>query len=141
MIDKNLRLYGGFIGSECLLTEQGDPAEHPSVLSGDLNGDDVPDNFVTNRADNVMTVVTVTAAVTNETLVNGFTISNGQADGSQNNHQQNGGAVYSTGSSHLRQCSFNQNYAIRSGGAISQNSNFGQSLVLENCSFEKYGEN
>ena len=136
LIDKNLKLYGGFAGAECNLSER-DIVLHPTILSGDLNGDDVLDDFVTNRGDNVMTVMTVTAAVTNETVVDGFTISNGHADGTQFNQQGLGGAVYSNGSPHFKQCSFTQNYAFFSGGAFQQNATSGEGLFLEDCFFEK----
>lgn len=65
LIEKNLRLLGGYDAS----TGSRDPEMYETILSGDVNGDDVDDDFVTNRGDNVMTVMTVTANVTNETVV------------------------------------------------------------------------
>lgn len=59
LINKDLKLYGGFAGTECNLLER-DIALHPTVLSGDLNGDDVDDDFVQNRSDNVRNVLRVT---------------------------------------------------------------------------------
>ncbi|MBK9014050.1 MAG: hypothetical protein IPM82_08145 [Saprospiraceae bacterium] len=137
LIDKNLKLYGGFAGMECNLSER-DIVLHPTILSGDLNGDDVDDNFVMNRGDNVMTVVTINSNISNETVIDGFTIRNGHADGViTTNSEQNGGGVYSTGSPRLKSCILKQNYAILGGGALGQNANTGQGLSLENCVFEK----
>ncbi len=85
LIGKNLKLYGGFAGTESSLEERGNPADFPAILSGDLNGDDVESNFVTNRGDNVMTVVTIRGNITEEAVINGFTIQGGQANGSGDN--------------------------------------------------------
>lgn len=135
LINKNLHLLGGFDGTETS-ADQRDPAVNETILSGDLNGDD-PDSTFAYRSDNVMNVMRINADITNETLIDGFTIKNGHADGSQNNQQRAGGACYSSGSPYFRQCNFSQNYALNFGGAIHQNANNGKSLVLENCFFEK----
>ena len=137
LINKNLQLYGGFTGTECNLSER-DIVAHPTILSGDVNGDDVDDDFVNFKADNVMTVVTINTNITNETVVDGFTIRDGYADGTiSTNSEQNGGGVYSTGSPRFKNCILKQNYAILGGGALGQNANAGQGLSLENCVFEK----
>ncbi len=137
LIGNNLHLYGGFLGTEASLLERGDPADHPTILSGDLNGDDVDDDFVMNRGDNVMTVVTMTVGVTNETLVDGFTISNGQADGGQDNQQQKGAGIYSLGAPIINHCQFTQNYALQSGGGLFFSEANSNGAKVENCRFEK----
>lgn len=134
LIDKNLKLYGGFAGSECNLSER-DIAQHPTVLSGDVNGDDVVDDFVTNRGDNVMTVVTMTAGVTNETVVDGFTIRNGHADGATF-PLANGGGLISTGNPIVKHCTFIQNFAVNLGGAVSFRDASGMTAIFENCLFD-----
>lgn len=138
LIDKNLKLYGGFAGSECTLSERS-PALHPTVLSGDLLGDDVPDDFTSNRGDNVLHVVTTTASTTDETLLDGFVIRNGQADGSQLDDQR-GGGLYAFGSLAIRNCLFTQNVAkLNGGGMIARNlsTTNGTSLEVSHCVFEK----
>lgn len=139
LIDKNIRLYGGFAGTETMLAQRGNPADHPAVLSGDLNGDDVADDFTANRNDNVMTVVTVDAGITRETVIDGFTISNGQADGSGANTSpnRNGGGLYAAGAPLLTACVFEQNYAGFYGGGAYFNYTGTQELVISACSFSK----
>lgn len=137
LIDKNIQVYGGFVGTETSLAQRGDPAEYPTTLSGDLEENDVPDDFVVNREDNVMTVVTVTAAVTNEMVVDGFTISNGHANGSGANESpdKSGGGLYSTGVPVLTNCSFQQNYAVFHGGGAYFNYTGTEELKVNACSF------
>ena len=135
LIDKNIQLYGGFAGTETTLAERGDPADHPTILSGDLNGDDVEDDFNMNREDNVMTVVTIDSTITNETLIDGFTISNGHADDyTANDHKSNGGGLISYGSPTIRNCFFTQNFAAWKGGAVMLVS---ASINFEECTFSK----
>ncbi len=135
LIDKNLQLYGGFVGTETSLAQRGNPADHPTILSGDLDDNDVPDDFVTNRADNVMTVMRMTAAVTNETVVDGFTISNGHADGSSLVNES-GGGIYSNGAPVVKNCVFQQHFGKNYGG-FTQAANSNKSTIVENCRFEK----
>jgi photosystem II stability/assembly factor-like uncharacterized protein len=136
LINKNLLLYGGFAGTETSLAERGDPADHLTTLSGDLNGDDVLDDFVTNRGDNVMNVVRIQSNINNSTIINGFVVQGGHADGSANNHQQRGGGFYSLGVPIIQQCSFLQNYAFRAGGGIHQDQGPSPGIKMEDCHFE-----
>ncbi len=140
LIDKNLRLYGGFVGTEARLSDRGDPAEHPSVLTGDLNGDDVVDNFAQNRADNVLHVVTMTAAINNETIIDGFTLKSGHAD-ADTQPDSHGGAINSGGNPIVRHCIFTQNFSIdRGGAAFFLNASVGTSR-FEHCDFIKNNGN
>jgi len=134
MINKNLKLYGGFGGTECYLSER-DVVLHPTVLSGDLNGDDVVDDFVTNRGDNVQHVVQVTATVTNECLMDGFTIKSGHADGTAMTPAWRGGGMLCSGNPVVRQCVFEQNMAVGTGGAVRLDAVASPGAVFENCLF------
>ena len=119
VLDKNLRLFGGFAGNEASLAERGDPAARPTILSGDLNGDDLPDNLAANRGDNAYTVIHLLANITNETLIDGFTIRGGHADGvGANTPQQRGGGVYALGAPIIRRCTFELNLAQNLGGGL-----------------------
>ncbi|MCF8244171.1 MAG: T9SS type A sorting domain-containing protein [Saprospiraceae bacterium] len=139
LIDKNIQLYGGFAGTECNLSER-DVELYPTVLSGDLNGNDVLDDFVTGRGDNVMTVVTVGDNLTEAAVIDGFTISNGQADGTISNQELRGGGLYTRGSVIVQHCLFTQNFAgVTGGGAYfySPSSSDGVSVEVSLCRFEK----
>lgn len=133
LINKDLKLYGGFRGTECYLSER-DIALHPTVLSGDLNGDDVDSSFIQNRGDNVLHVVQVSAAVTNAGLLDGFTIRGGQADGTGAADDRRGGGLLCQGKPFIRQCVFEQNYAEGNGGGIAFNSP-SSGFVLDGCTF------
>jgi len=136
VLDKNLKLYGGFVGTESSLEERGNPADFPAILSGDLNGDDVESSFTANRGDNVMTVVTVNGNITSGTVIDGFVIKGGQANGTGANESpgKSGGGLHALGHPTVRNCRFEQNYAaFRGGGAYFVNTN---GLVIENNRFE-----
>jgi Secretion system C-terminal sorting domain/Right handed beta helix region len=136
LIGQDLELLGGFNGTETNADDR-DSENNVTILSGDLNGDDIDDDFVTNRGDNVMTIMRMYSLITNATLIDGFTLRNGHADGPINSQQQKGGAIYSDGAPKIKNCIFKQNYAIGSGGALRQNEHSSQSIILENCLFEK----
>ncbi|MEZ4935928.1 MAG: hypothetical protein R2788_27800, partial [Saprospiraceae bacterium] len=109
---------------------------YPTVLSGDLDSNDMEDDFATNREDNVMTVVTVYANTSEETLIDGFTIANGHADGVSNNQQRNGAGIFSTGATQVKNCVFIQNYAQTSGGGLYFSGPASRGAIVENCRFE-----
>lgn len=100
-----IKLYGGFNGTETLVTQR-NPKLNVTVLSGDINGDDNTSIIATEatRQDNAYHVITVknsVVALTNVTI-DGCTISGGNANGptlttgaaaSQYYHTR-GGAIY-----------------------------------------------
>lgn len=81
VLKDGVKLYGGFAGTETLLPQRNvGLAENTSILSGDVNGDDL--GQYENTADNLRHVV-ISAGNTAATLLDGFTISGGNAsDGS-----------------------------------------------------------
>lgn len=58
LLTKGVEIYGGFQGSEINLSER-NSTKHPTTLSGDLNRDDIIDNFNENRTDNVWSLMQV----------------------------------------------------------------------------------
>lgn len=92
-------VYGGFSGTETQRDER-DPALHPTILTGDLLGNDGP-NFA-NYADNSFHVV-VASGTDNTAILDGFTISGGCAS-------DFGGGIYSLGGSPtIRGCTITRN--------------------------------
>ena len=134
LINHDIQLYGGFAGTEAMLSER-DIELHPTILSGDVNGDDVDDDYTTGRQDNVNHILTIGPGTTTATLIDGFIIRNGHADGEADEMSQNGGGIYSTGTPAIRNCTFEQNYALVWGGAIAQSSHSGSTFILDNCHF------
>ena len=134
-IEHDLILLGGFQGNE-MLAEDRDPDLYATILSGDLDGNDVQDDFENYRTDNAWTVIRINNNVSAAMLMDGFTISHGHADGPltfQSN--TNGGGIYSLGSPVFRRCDFTQNYALEVGGGLMHNGSFNSAIVLDDCHF------
>jgi len=103
---------------------------YETILSGDLNYDDEP-NF-TNNGDNSYHVVT--GSWTDETAVlDGFTITAGNADGSDPDDKGGGMLNYHSDAT-LTNCTFSNNKADDDGGGIC---NGRSDLTLTNCVFNK----
>lgn len=126
---RNVSIYGGFVGTETSLNQR-DWVQHPTVLSGDLNGDDGP-NF-SNISDNAYHVVTATLTpdVAAATL-DGFTILGGNADGSQS-AASGGGILCQFGAATFAHLLVVQNSAQGGGGAAST----GSSNTFDACTFQ-----
>ncbi len=120
-LDRKVAVYGGFAGSE-LERHQRNPAAHVSVLSGDIG-------TANNASDNSYHVVYLVgeAATTNidhDTVLDGFTITGGNASGSSL-PWFNGGGLLCEGkhaggqcSPTLRQLIFADNLASAAGGGM-----------------------
>jgi len=73
----DLKIYGGFNGTETDINDR-DLATNESILSGDLNGDDIGVSFTgNNRSENLYHVVTIGG---NRITIDGLVIEGGQAD-------------------------------------------------------------
>ena len=137
-----LEIYGGFAGTETARSER-DPVANETLLSGDLNGDDGPDTDGdgipdSGRGDNSYHVLVfnggnrigadVSTNVTRETVLDGVTVTDGNADGSFPHTR--GGGLYCDGRGIGNVCSpqitrtvFTGNAASR-GGAIYDDGGF-----------------
>lgn len=139
-VKSGVMLYGGFRGTETRLSDRetlGKPYQlkYRSVLSGDMNKDDASDEvnliFPANmtRKDNATHVLSLNLSPTPEspnnnaypTVVNGFSISGGQAAGTDADGQGGGIYIYGDNSQggvfRIERCFLLNNYATR-GGAI-----------------------
>ena len=117
-------VYGGFDGTESLLDERAGLYDQ-TILTGDLLGDDGP-AFVNNQ-ENSYHVVTVSGVDSNG-ILDGFTITGGNANGS--GPENLGGGMYSaSGSASVADCVFSGNSA-EYGGAIMHDAS---AVTLTNC--------
>jgi hypothetical protein len=124
-LSQGVALKGGYAGDGAIDPDMCDPNRYPTILSGDLLGDDLQGTL--NRDDNSYHVVT-TQSLLSPPRLDGFTIQSGQADGTDPN--QFGGGLYVTaGSLDVVNCTFKSNTAVF-GGAIAT---VQAAPVLGNC--------
>jgi len=133
-----VRLLGGFAGTETS-SHQRDPNNNETILSGDLKGDDGPD-FV-NNDENSYHVVSASRTEPNA-LLDGFTITNGNAngpkgpEGQKNKHRCGGGLYNDGGNPTLMNCTLRHNSAMeRGGGMYSKDYSIGSPTIM-NCIFK-----
>lgn len=129
MLKDGVRVYGGFAGGETDLSQR-NWRGNPTILSGDLLGDDGPS--WANRSDNSRHVVTAPSGVTSSAILDGFTISGGYATGNPY-PGYSGGGMLSLGLPTLANLTFSGNYASSSGGGL-ETSGPG-SMTLTNVTF------
>lgn len=134
LIDKNIKLYGGFNGTETTIDER-DPTANPTILNGDINGNDtIFENNWVNRSDNAYTILTVNAGVDTSSILDGFTLRGGQADdivGSQGE----GAGMSCYGSIHINNCRFTENYCTNFGGGAYVSGDSASGIWISNCEF------
>ncbi len=105
-------LYGGFNGTESLLSER-DPSTNITILSGDLNQDDTGTEYSgANRSDNAARVLVVNNP---SCLIDGLTITGGHAVGN-NNTVEEGSAIYINNANFtIKNCVIADNVVSRGG--------------------------
>ena len=111
-LTSGLQLYGGFAATETLRTQR-DWAANPTILSGDIGGDDTntDGNYIAetiaaiagSNAYHVIWADGVSNPITATTILDGFTITAGQATGS--NPNDSGGGFYCAGNGSGHECS------------------------------------
>jgi hypothetical protein len=130
-------IYGGYAGYGEPDPDARDIRKYETILSGDLRGNDfpeaVPAEYATERAraENSYHVVT-SSGVEDTTVLDGFTIAAGQADGG-GEYGRGGGMYNAWGNPTLINCTFTRNWANVFGGAIEHPS--GSYLVVIKCRF------
>ncbi len=105
-------IYGGFAGDENM-REQRDPAQNVTILSGDLNGDDEKGGSNRENSYHVAFADWVDASA----ILDGFTITAGNANGGGGGRNRGGGLYNFIGSPTLVDCRFTGNSAF-AGGAV-----------------------
>jgi len=133
-------VYGGFAGLDAdgfpageTALDQRDPAANATVLSGDLRADDGPG--FQNYNDNSMHVVTA-ANVGDQTILDGVTITGGNADEAGiAGGVSGGGMVLSDGTPTIINCQFIRNTAAANGGGLFLQD--GSSPQVVNCRFSE----
>jgi hypothetical protein len=130
-LKNGVRLFGGFAGNETRVHER-DPDRYETILSGDLNADDRPP--FANNDENSYHVVTSRDLDPN-TLLDGFAITGGNANGPKEGEYHHGGGVYSSwsGARYIR-CVFRGNTARHWGGGFF-GSNGNRCPELTDCRF------
>ena len=124
-LKSGVALYGGFVGTETARNQR-NPVVKVTILSGDLNGDDVGS---TNNYENVYHVVTGATGAT----LDGFTIKAGYANGGTPNN--NGGGMYNSSSSPvLANITFSGNWTFGGNGGGMYNIS-GSNPTLTNVTF------
>ncbi|HJR81383.1 MAG TPA: choice-of-anchor Q domain-containing protein, partial [Anaerolineales bacterium] len=129
-----IAIYGGFAGVETS-RDQRDPSAHLTVLSGDLNGDD-NGNIASDepaRAENAFHVVS-SGGNGNTAILDGFTISGGNANLDSGTHTARGGGMWNgNGSPTLTNVTFAGNTSLELGGGMFNENN--SRPTLTNVSF------
>jgi hypothetical protein len=135
-LTNGVEIYGGFNGTETLLSQRNVSA-NPTILSGDIDkndvntdGDFIADTTADIMGDNAYHVVTGGSGIDNTTILDGFTITAGKANGSYP-HNHGGGINNSLSSPTLRYLTFSGNYAINGGGM----NNYSSHPTLSNILF------
>lgn len=93
-INESVSIYGGFVGTETELTQRDltkISTDNATIITGDMNGDDVEGDFTTNKNDNADRLIFVDAV--NVTL-DGFVLQN-IYDTSNNTLSEDNGVIYS----------------------------------------------
>ncbi len=138
-LESGVVVRGGYAGCGASDPDARDAASHPSILSGDLNGNDGPD-FV-NYAENSYHVVTYADGNATGVILDGFTISSGNADGTgpTGTITNQGGGIHIRddnykcipGGPTVRNCTIEKNRAAHH-GAVNDHA---AASVFENCTF------
>ena len=121
-LKNGVAIYGGFAGTETFRTQR-DPAANVTVLSGDIGVAD-------DNSDNSYHVV-VGSNTNNSAILDGFTVSAGNANDSNTTNASGGGMYNNTGSPTLMNVTFNGNSAGLGGGMVNTSS----SPTLTNVTF------
>jgi predicted outer membrane repeat protein len=122
-LKNGVAVFGGFLGTETA-REQRNPAANVTILSGDIGAPG-------NSSDNSYHVVTADLTVTASAVLDGFTITGGNANGATPD-DRGAGLLGSNASPTVAHCVFTGNAASSRGGAFRLD---GGSASFQDCTF------
>jgi len=140
-----VKVFGGFNGNEeinAASIDNRDFESHETILSGDLYGND--ETSITENSYNVVTFNSNDAIMSNTTILDGFSISDGNANASSGTNRKRGGGIYmmigyQNDCSPLLRNLIIENNTAKNGGGIymdgAVNSNAKNEALLENIIF------
>ena len=138
LLNRNMDLYGGFAGTETSI-ENRDFMNNVTILSGDINEDDIPGDFSQNRTDNTLHVLFVRDADKSRSItIDGITVQGGNTlnDGDLGFEFRAGGGILSDNSLQVRNCNFNNNFARSGAGLLINDTVRLTANEISNCTFE-----
>ncbi len=133
-IDKPLEMYGGFNGTEESLAQR-DLTENITKLSGDLLGDDLPDEDSLRKNDNVFNVITLDSTIRTSTILDGLHIENGYANGNIEDNPRfgRGGGIFTYGAPLIQHCVISHNFSRDDGGGVYLSGLFSSGAIFIGC--------
>jgi parallel beta-helix repeat protein len=123
-LKNNVGVYGGFNGTETQRSQR-NPSVNVTVLSGDIGAPGDP-------TDNSYHVVTADGTVTATGVLDGFTVTAGQADAAASPNERGGGMWDNGGAPTLGNLIFSSNFANFEGGGMRVTSG---APMLTHCTF------
>ncbi len=130
MLVSDVAVLGGFAGINGRDPDERDPTEYPSLLSGDLAGDDNPG--FDNRDDNSVHVVLVAGAGAG-TRLDGCTVLAGWSDGDESPNERGAGVLVDGGQLDVILSVFREHLAAEIGSAIHYMN--GATGTVQECTF------
>ncbi len=118
-LTKHLVLLGGFVGDETSESQR-NPASNETILSGDLNGNDLAGDLDSNRNDNVYTILLALPTTSAQIpIIDGLIFKGGQAEGPDSDFPfRRGGGIFSYGPLRISNCRFEDHVADADGAAV-----------------------
>lgn len=113
-LKEEVAIYGGFSGNEKVLSDR-NISFNETILSGDLDQNDTSGSLTGNNAYHV---VVNGNGYTRQTILNGFTITNGLANGTALDQKKGGGIYIVDGDLTISECKIISNEAMNDGAGI-----------------------
>ncbi|PSR12737.1 MAG: hypothetical protein C7N36_10770, partial [Bacteroidetes bacterium] len=127
VMKNNLAIYGGFpnTGDPVFGDRDVDPSTNNTILSGEIGA-------AANTDNSYHVIFNNSNGLTNTAVLDGFTVTGGNADGSSSPHYYGGGMYNSNSSPTVTNCAFSGNSARDAGGMYNYSNS---SPTVTNCTF------